>query len=274
MRIFAIIPALAVLATAVSGLSLPRQDNCGYEVGCDLASQMTKREFSGELPARDLLGWTNAELLRRGLPLKDPIMKRGSPVRRNSPSGRPNTNTKKHRGAIKVKKASNHQTLGYVSKFALNKQQYVYGGADTALIVDFETDWSGSGSELNILPENADVPGFFAGLVEGRDNANSVLSKGSFQYAYIAGTKQTAPGACPAIVGNTYNPTRTSESAVWTYNHGTGALTPYWVNPDKSIPKLCYFAQGTALYVGGDSAAFLAHYPAPITDIEFEFVPI
>ena len=79
MRIFSFIPALAILVTAVAGVSLPRQDdNCGSEIGCELAQSVTKRDISGEHAARTVPGLTNAELARRGLPLKDPIMKRGA----------------------------------------------------------------------------------------------------------------------------------------------------------------------------------------------------
>ena len=57
MRIFSLIPVLAALATTVAGVSLPRQD---------------------ERAARTVPGLTNAELARRGLPPKDPIMRRGA----------------------------------------------------------------------------------------------------------------------------------------------------------------------------------------------------
>lgn len=78
MRIFALIPALAALATAVAGAALPRADDCGFEMGCDLGQSVTRRDFSGEHAARTVPGLTNAELLRRGLPLKGPVMRRGA----------------------------------------------------------------------------------------------------------------------------------------------------------------------------------------------------
>jgi len=78
MRIFALVPVLAALATAVAGAALPRADDCGYEMGCDVAQSISQRDFFGERVARTVPGLTNAELLRRGLPLKDPIMRRGA----------------------------------------------------------------------------------------------------------------------------------------------------------------------------------------------------
>jgi hypothetical protein len=80
MRIFSFVPALAVLVAAVTGAALPvepAQDNCGYEVGCELAQLAAKRDFL-EYPTRTVRGLTNAALLRRGLPLKNPIMRRGA----------------------------------------------------------------------------------------------------------------------------------------------------------------------------------------------------
>lgn len=79
MRIFALIPVLAAFATAVAGVALPRADDCGFEMGCDLGlgQSTTRRDLSGERAARAVSGLTNAELLRRGLPLKGPIMRRG-----------------------------------------------------------------------------------------------------------------------------------------------------------------------------------------------------
>ena len=79
MRIFSLLPALAALATAVAGVALPRQDgDCGFEVGCELAQSASKRDFSPAHAARTVPGVTNAELARRGLPFKNPIMRRGA----------------------------------------------------------------------------------------------------------------------------------------------------------------------------------------------------
>lgn len=80
MRGFSFIPVLAALVTAVAGAALPRQgDNCGYEIGCELAQLTSKRDFSGDRVARSgASGLTNAALIRRGLPLKSPIMRRGT----------------------------------------------------------------------------------------------------------------------------------------------------------------------------------------------------
>lgn len=74
MRILSFIPTLAALVAAVAGAALPTGDKCGSEIECNPAHLAAKRDLS-ELDIRDL---TNAERLRRGLPLKSPILRRGA----------------------------------------------------------------------------------------------------------------------------------------------------------------------------------------------------
>lgn len=66
MRIFSFILVLAALVTIVTGAAFSTDDKCGTGMGCGKPAQ---------LAARDL---TNAERLRRGLPLKSPFLRRGA----------------------------------------------------------------------------------------------------------------------------------------------------------------------------------------------------
>jgi len=279
MRIFSLIPALAALVTAVAGVSLPRADDCGAELPCNLVPSVSKRDFLTRPVARTVPGLTNAELLRRGLPLKNPIMRRGSPVRRTNPSATPpQPGNVIHRGTIRVKNRDDGTVLGYVSSSTLKTGQYRYEpDISQALIVRFETDGTGSGTQLCVVPENSDIPGFL-GLVQGRDDDTSDLSSGSFQYVYLAGTSKTGPGSTPESVGNSYTSatglSRTAESAVWTYDSGTGSISPHWVNTDKSTPEVQYFVQSTAVYIGGDQDAFFKKFPAPVVGVVFDFGPL
>ena len=74
MRILSFIPTLAALVAAVMGAALPADDKCGSEIECKIAQLAAKRDLS-ELDVRSL---TNAERLRRGLPLKSPMLRRGA----------------------------------------------------------------------------------------------------------------------------------------------------------------------------------------------------
>ncbi|KAF9646479.1 hypothetical protein BDM02DRAFT_3188819 [Thelephora ganbajun] len=264
MRVFSFIPALAVLVTAVAGAALPVDDNCGLEKGCEVAKLAIKHDFF-EHPTRTIHGLTNAALLRRGLPLKNPILRRGTPVRRIGPSGtpepdpepepkpKPEPKTIHHRG-IQIKRSSDNSVLGYVSS-STSAGAYLYSNINRALVVTFETDQTGSGTQLDLIPENSDIPNSKSlGLAQGIGNTNSVLSPGSYNYVYLASTHLSPPP--------------------WTFDSATGTLAPRWVNPDGSLPNVQYFVQNGVIYVGGDEAAFYARYPVAVTSITFEFIPL
>ena len=74
MRVFSTILALATAVTAVASAALPAKNNCGSEIGCELAQLAAKRRF----PANIVRSFTNAERLRRSLPLKSPTLRRGA----------------------------------------------------------------------------------------------------------------------------------------------------------------------------------------------------
>ena len=75
MRIFSFISALAALVTTVVSVSVP--DPCtNSEMKCDI-NVAPKRDFI-EHPSRNVRAMTNAELLRRGLPLNRPVLRRGT----------------------------------------------------------------------------------------------------------------------------------------------------------------------------------------------------
>ena len=175
MRPFSLISTLAVLITAVVGAALPRDantDGCGAEAGCKYAGLTLKRDVF-EHPSRTVNELTNAELLRRGLPLNNPVVRRGAyavgcaassdlikvylsgtPVRRHGPSAAPEHGKKHHRGYIAIRSQSDNSILGYVSRHPTDNTQYlVDSNRDNALVVKFKTDSSGSGTQLNLTPE-------------------------------------------------------------------------------------------------------------------------
>lgn len=86
MRILSFIPALAALVTAVAGASVHGEltkrgfSGChNTEMGCaDYRSHHDHKRDVVEYPTRDVHALTNAELLRRGLPLNNPVMRRGA----------------------------------------------------------------------------------------------------------------------------------------------------------------------------------------------------
>jgi hypothetical protein len=174
-----------------------------------------------------------------------------------------------YHAVIEVRATSDDSLIGYISKDAIGAGQSGYVNAlANALSVNFTLDGVTVATGIDVLVENFSVLGYnYLGLIQGRDDADSVLQPGSFHYAYITTTNQTPPNSTPQLVGNAYSngPARTSESAVWSIDVVTGAFAPVWTNPDGTTPPLALFTQSTALYAGGDQAAFLARYPAPVT---------
>jgi hypothetical protein len=78
MRVFSLIPVLAAIATAVAGGPLPRVDNCASNMGCAVVQSAVKRYVSDQRFSRTVYEVTNAELLRRELLPKNPIVQRGA----------------------------------------------------------------------------------------------------------------------------------------------------------------------------------------------------
>jgi hypothetical protein len=182
--------------------------------------------------------------------------------------------TTDYTAAIEITQTSDSTVLGYISSSAYAGAYTTYTSSlSNALIVSFSVDSSAtSASGVNLTADNFSSPTYgYLGLVEGRDDTDGTLSSGSYQYVYLNLTNATAPGATPKDVGNNYSANsgidRNSESAVWTIDLSTGALTPVWTNPDGSTPTLDVFTQSTALYAGGDQSAFNGHYPAPVAGI-------
>lgn len=278
MRLLSFIPALVALVTAVAAAP-SNSGNCqDSEIKCGPDPATSKRDFL-EHPTRALHGLSNAELLRRGLPLKDPILRRGSPVRRTSPSSVPPPVKITHAGIIEVHDAANGNLLGYIAKNLVNGgAQLGYDPSITnALLVSFQTDSSGSGSTIDISMANSSPSWPLLGLLQGRDDSDSNFAVGSFQYGYLGGVANpgTQPGDRPTLIDNSYfiGSPRTAETAVWTFDGASGKLTPVWINQDGTTPALQTWTQSTGLYIGGDQAAFVARYPAPATAVTYVFVP-
>ncbi|KAG8927149.1 hypothetical protein FRC00_002242 [Tulasnella sp. 408] len=131
------------------------------------------------LPQSEVEQLSNAERFVRGLPPKRPKLVQGSSLRRSQSSPVP---CKTYRGIIRVDNIANGATLGYLSPYPENPGYTRYSKESDAFIVSFKIDAnqdSGSAFGMTIEP---DMGGFSdLGLVQGRDDANSDISPGSFQ---------------------------------------------------------------------------------------------
>ena len=86
----------------------------------------------------------------------------GTPVRRTEPSGVPPPVKITHSGIIEVHNSANGNLLGYIAKNLVNGgAQYGFDpSVANALLVTFQTDQSGSGSQLDIQATVSSTPGF------------------------------------------------------------------------------------------------------------------
>ncbi|KAJ7739688.1 hypothetical protein DFH07DRAFT_840073 [Mycena maculata] len=207
---------------------------------------------------------TNAQRLARHLPLKPPTRRASarrafaSPTVAASPA---------NRGYVQVLSvdANGRPTgvLGYVSKTTSAHTQYVIGTSlADALLVEISGDH-------NLRTLNSDTPSpAFLGLVQGRDDTSSSLE----HYLYLASTERTPPNATPQSIGTSFG-TQPAESAVWTMDPATYALTVQWTNPGGALAPTNSFVQGGAIYFSDDPAAFNHRYAASVQRIAFVYVP-
>ncbi|KAF8343117.1 uncharacterized protein EI90DRAFT_3150097 [Cantharellus anzutake] len=277
MRSFAVLPlltlALGLLARAAptdnSVCVRPGSETCGASSNSGILAaglSLSDRVASAKL--------TNAQRFARGLPPLPPKRLGVSPTRRD-----PVPSSVNYRAAIQVIQQDNSAVLGYISKNSLNQAQYAYDNdVANALIVDFTlTGGATSATGIDLTTENSDMPNYvYLGLVQGRDDTDSVLQSGSYQYVYIANTNPTPASSPPQTVGNSYTLatglSRTSESAVWSVDVVALSLAPVWTNPSGTSATIQLFAQSTALYAGGDSTQFNSRYPAPLTLYRLQLV--
>jgi hypothetical protein len=159
-------------------------------------------------------------------------------------------------------------TLGYVTEDPNYWTPLLNPTSAGALIVDFTLDGT-SGSQINLTLQNSAQGYPFFGLTVGRDSTSSDIAAGSLNYLYIEGTNGTPAGSTPQSVPNYFATTNSlnkqSESAVWSIDVNALTLNPQWINTDSSTPTTAVFVQSNHVYAGGDPAAFMARFPAPVT---------
>ncbi|EED79089.1 predicted protein [Postia placenta Mad-698-R] len=142
-----------------------------------------------------------------------------------------------------------------------------------ALIVQYTDCADASVIDLATLNGIADVP--YLGAITGFATALQDLRRGSSAYAYIGGTDQTAPGATPQAVSNSFmaatGDQEEAESALWTLNRTTGALSAQWVNIDGSKPEtIIVYSPENFLVITGDPTIFGASFgTSPVVTLTF-----
>ncbi|KAJ6588785.1 hypothetical protein B0H19DRAFT_1057910 [Mycena capillaripes] len=252
MRSFNALLTLATLlsSTLVLATPTPTKRVPYLTIDGDDSAASSVRTFEPGANKRDPeFGLTNAERLARGLKLLPPKRRHGKAALARRSPGAPVTK----RGVIMVTNANTNDVLGYVAENTGNNNHLGTGDLALAITFQFTVD-----STLTTTSYAASWP--LMGGIVGVVNVSDDLGTGSSNFCYIQGTIETPANSPPASVSNlnSYPSAEDSESAIWTYNSATNAITAQWVNTDSSLhPTSFEFISGSnALVMTGDSSTF------------------
>ncbi|KAL7278242.1 hypothetical protein ACG7TL_008218 [Trametes sanguinea] len=286
---------LLVAHSPVSALSIPP----------NLKSPPRVKSLRSRAPEK----WTNAQRLAAGLPPRAPrTYKRATPtaanplapapVKRTAPSpspspfahARPAVN---YSGRIVARHPGSDDVVGYLRALSSGVS---LGSNESSTTVAFKTpggnalfsisNGTSSDAEASSTQE-ASLIGASGTFALGAGSANAVTLetvkqtlllgpsrdrpsfwfRSSTPYEHSGpGLLRAAPHARPALTGG--------ESAIWTFDVSTQALTAHWVNPDGSHPKtrVAYNAHNGTLLLTGDVDAYnLAHADEPLSEVALYF---
>ncbi|KIM42170.1 hypothetical protein M413DRAFT_128584 [Hebeloma cylindrosporum] len=199
---------------------------------------------------------TNAQRLRRGLPLSKP-RQLFSPTRVRARDASPSYIPTAQTGYIKVVRTSDNAVLGYMSSSYLNASPSPYtwyGLSQSRLLVTFTPPGSGV-FDISISTPGYDYP--FLGLTGSSMPSPTNPDPYQQNVGRITQTNQTPPGAPPSDVLNGRWPySLTSESAVWNYDSGTKEITAVWVTEGASATYPVHFFSWTGVAAHVDGFAF------------------
>ncbi|KAF5339332.1 hypothetical protein D9611_009875 [Ephemerocybe angulata] len=237
---------------------------------------------------------TNAERLRRRLPLLPPAAKRSNalaprasadrallprasfarraPLPRASCTALPNSI-----GRLRIHRSDDDSFLGYVGGIWDEQNSYTYSTIADALRVQLSPS-SGDGPLEIIAIDGGPDPAYpYLGAVGGSAGYN--FNAKQMGYAYLAGTGHTPANSPPSFnAGHSIQALGyqgPAESTVWSLDCLSLQVTPQWTNADGSQPPTSVFfdAEGGWLALVGDFGEFTTTFPnegAFLVDIRFE----
>jgi len=176
---------------------------------------------------------------------------------------------------------SNGNVIGFISPSWNGFGEYgtFQGSSAGALVLSFSYI-PGSSSNLDCTAVNSPSGAYpFFGAIDGFGSDTDDLAPGNPNYVYIGGTTQTPAGSTPASGGNSFAAAtgydESVESAIWSYDPVSQAITANWVNTDGStVPTTIIYADGdeNALALTCDYGAFSSVYGA-FPAVTFACVP-
>ncbi|KAJ7087498.1 hypothetical protein C8R44DRAFT_893200 [Mycena epipterygia] len=214
---------------------------------------------------------TNAKRLAMGLPPLNP-RRRGAVAPRQSPL--PPASTKCNILATET----DGTFAGYVSPAWNSFGEYgaLQDAQDGALEVSFSYSPDSPGQLSFTATNGPDATYPFIGAIKGISSSSSDLGPGSANYAYLGGTSQTPAGSPPSAGDNAFDAathlTEDIESAIWSYDSSTQAITAQWINTDSSAPSTHIVHTQGVLALTGDVNAFTSTF-GPTDEVIFFCVP-
>jgi len=172
---------------------------------------------------------TNAEAFARGLP---PLaLKRRNKAHRPRQTGSAPVD---HPGFIQVTDASGN-ILGDLGQLSAGSSALGVSSTSVPFSVTFDAAPIGVTSEIDITADTSFYSTYpVVGAVYAPGYGDNVLAPGSTTYAYLRPSTHTDAGSPPQNVDNSYSSAKASESAIFTYDASTNAITAQWINPDAA----------------------------------------
>lgn len=220
---------------------------------------LSRREYApSPAPTKRI---TNAERLRRHLPLLPPTRRTGALSPRASC-----VPLADGRGTIQVRRASNGNVLGYIRKAFDGQNSYTFSSnVLDALTVKLSSTSISSGAQEISAVAGPDPAHPLIGAVGGSGGYN--FNPGQLGYAYLSGTGHTPANSPPSstaghsIQSLGYN--APAESTIWFVDCLTLDITAQWTNADGSRPATSLFYDPPVDFVGliGDFNKFVSTFP-------------
>lgn len=229
---------------------------------------------------------TNAERFARGLPPLSPKSRRRHHAHlaatrvRSAPRSETSPGIPVLASCNILVSSTDGTPLGYVSPSWNDYGEYgaLQATQTGALVVSFSYPVN-SPYQLTLVAMNspsANYPNFGAVAGYSADQNEPKFGPGEYNYAYIAGTLDTPVGAVPQKGSNSYTSATgldaMTESAIWTYDSATGAITAQWINPDGSAPATQVAIVSGVLILTGDVEVLSANLQLPVDAVNFKCV--
>ncbi|KAG8761506.1 hypothetical protein FRC11_013768 [Ceratobasidium sp. 423] len=185
---------------------------------------------------------------------------------------------------ILVKDISSGASLGYVSAQWNDFAEYgpLQASQLDALEVSF-TYSADSAKQLDLVATNGKSAAHpFFGASVGFASTNEDIREDNYNYLLLTGNTQTPAGATPSYAAsNSFSEASSvpvaSESAIWSYDPASQALTAWWVNNDGSSvsPHILWSNQNdqTFFTLTGNPGLFKGIFGVDAPEVTFTCVP-